>query len=76
MQAFCMIYRKSKTLYAIKARRIHGSLIFLGANQDAITEAAKIGIDAKDTLNFEASGDGIRTAYSDMSLSISTYRKK
>ncbi|WP_340107038.1 hypothetical protein [Rhodohalobacter sp. 8-1] len=50
--------------------------IFLGANQDAFAEAAKIGIDSKDTLNFASTGDGIRTAYNEMSDSISTYRNK
>ena len=50
--------------------------IFLGANQDAFAEAAKIGIDSKDTLNFAPTYEGIRLAYSDMSESISTYRKK
>ena len=50
--------------------------IFLGANQDAFSEAAKIGIDSKDTINFAASSDGIRTAYSNMSDSVRAYRKK
>ncbi|REL37882.1 VWA domain-containing protein [Rhodohalobacter sp. SW132] len=50
--------------------------IFLGANQDSFAEAAKIGIESKDTINFAATDDGIRTAYSEMSNSITTYRKK
>jgi len=50
--------------------------IFLGANQDAFAEAAKIGIDSKDTINFAATNDGIRTAYSNMSDSVRAYRKK
>lgn len=50
--------------------------IFLGANQDSFAEAAKIGIDSKDTHNFTATNDGVRTAYSEMSESITTYRKK
>ncbi|HKL16686.1 MAG TPA: hypothetical protein VJ915_13670 [Balneolaceae bacterium] len=50
--------------------------IFLGANQDAFSEAQKIGIDSDDTFDFAATDDGIRTAYSDMSDSISTNRKK
>jgi len=50
--------------------------IFLGANQDAFAEASKIGIDRKDTLNFEATGEGIRSAYSEMSSSIGNYRNK
>ena len=50
--------------------------IFLGANQDAFAEAAKIGIDSKDTINFAASSDGIRTAYSNMSDSVRAYRKE
>jgi len=50
--------------------------IFLGANQDAFAEAAKIGIDSKDTINFAATNDGIRTAYTNMSDSVRAYRKK
>lgn len=50
--------------------------IFLGANQDSFAEAAKIGIDSKDTFDFAATNEGIKTAYSEMSDSISTYRKK
>ncbi len=50
--------------------------IFLGANQDSFSEAAKLGIDSKDTFDFASTGDGIRTAYSEMSESITTYRKR
>ena len=50
--------------------------IFLGANQDAFAEAQKNGIDSDDTFDFAATNEGIRTAYSDMSDSISNYRKK
>ncbi len=40
--------------------------IFLGANQDAFAEAAKIGIDAKYTANFVGSAKGIHEGYKRM----------
>ena len=50
--------------------------IFLGANQDAFAEAAKIGIDTKDAFNFAATGKGVRAAYAQMSDSVTRYRKR
>jgi ADP-heptose:LPS heptosyltransferase len=50
--------------------------IFLGANQDAFAEAAKIGIDAKDSFNFAATEKGVRSAYTNMSASVAQYRTK
>jgi uncharacterized protein YegL len=67
---------KIKDMIRHQKEKYSWEFIFLGANQDAFAEAAKIGIDSKDTLNFAATDDGIRSAYSDMSNSISTYRKK
>lgn len=49
--------------------------IFLAANQNAIKEGAALGIKASDSYNFAPTSSGIRTAYSDMSRSIGSYRK-
>ena len=49
--------------------------IFLGANQDAFAEAARIGIDVKDTFNFQATSEGTQIAYRNMSNTVSGYRK-
>ena len=48
--------------------------IYLGANQDAFAEAAKFGIDSKDTANFAATGKGVRNAYTSMSDTVAQYR--
>ena len=48
--------------------------IYLGANQDAFAEAAKFGIDSKDTANFAATGKGVRNAYNSMSDTVAQYR--
>ena len=48
--------------------------IFLGANQDAFAEAAKIGINSIDTYSFQSTGKGVRTAYNTLSQSVTSYR--
>ena len=50
------------------------SFLFLAANQDAIAEAAKVGIDAQQSLNFAATGAGIRAASLAMSDAVSSFR--
>lgn len=50
--------------------------IFLGANQDAFAEAAKMGIDREDSFNFHVSKEGIKKAYDDMHETVSKYRKR
>jgi len=67
---------KIKKMINHQKEKYSWEFIFLGANQDSFAEAAKIGIDSKDTINFAASSDGIRTAYSNMSDSVRAYRKK
>ena len=50
------------------------SFLFLAANQDAILEAAKVGIGAQQSLNFAATGAGIRAASLSMSDAVSSFR--
>jgi len=50
--------------------------IFLGANQDAFAEAAKMGIDREDSFNFHVSKEGIKQAYDDMHETVTKYRKR
>jgi len=51
--------------------------IYLGANQDAFAEAAKLGIAAKDSFNYMATGIGIRHAFSaNMGAQVASYRTK
>ncbi|PWN06477.1 vWA domain-containing protein [Rhodohalobacter mucosus] len=71
-------YHLSKIKKMIKHQKEKYSweFIFLGANQDAFSEAYKIGIDNKDAFNFAATDEGVRSAYNDMSIRVSDYRKK
>jgi len=50
--------------------------IFLGANQDAFAEAAKMGIDREDSFNFHVSKEGIKQAYDDMHETVTKYRNR
>jgi Mg-chelatase subunit ChlD len=50
------------------------SFLFLAANQDAIAEAATIGIDAQRSLTFPATGVGIRAASLAMSDAVASFR--
>jgi len=49
--------------------------IFLAANQDAIKEGAKLGVDCKDAYNFVANSVGTQDAFTQMSESVTNYRK-
>ena len=52
----------------------HWSFLFLAANQDAIAEGASVGIGAQQSLNFSATGAGIRAASRRMSRAVSSLR--
>lgn len=48
--------------------------IYLAANQDAISEAKKISIQAPNAMNFQASSSGIRNAFQQVSYNLRTRR--
>ena len=50
------------------------SFLFLAANQDAIAEGARVGIAAQQSLNFAATGAGVRAASRSMSDAVSSLR--
>jgi hypothetical protein len=50
------------------------AFLFLAANQDAIAEAATVGIGAQQSMNFAATGAGMRAASSAMSDAVSAFR--
>ncbi len=52
----------------------HWEFIFLGANQDAYMAGGQMGIDRKDTMTFQATGQGVRDAYAYASTSAVAYR--
>jgi len=49
--------------------------LFLAANQDAIKEAAHIGIQSRNAMNFMASASGVSNAYDICSAGVSKYRR-
>ena len=65
---------KIKEMIQHQKEKYQWEFIFLGANQDAFAEAAKIGIDVKDTFNFAATSTGVRSAYSNMGSTVTSYR--
>lgn len=52
----------------------HWSFLFLAANQDAIAAAATVGIGAQQSMNFAATGAGVREASVAFSAAVSTFR--
>lgn len=48
--------------------------VFLGANQDAITSAAKLGISAANALTYGANSQGVGASFRSVSRNISSYR--
>lgn len=48
--------------------------VFLGANQDAIQEASKIGIFASQAMNYAPTGKGVQTAFASTSKSMRSFR--
>ena len=50
------------------------SFLFLAANQDAIATAATVGIGAQQSMNFAATGTGIRGASVALSARVSSLR--
>jgi len=48
--------------------------IYMGANQDAFHEGGAMGIPTHNTQGFMATGQGVRSAYSNMSTSFTSYR--
>lgn len=50
--------------------------IFLAANQDAFAEAAKLGIDQEDAVNFDATNQGVQNAYTNLNERVTNYRQR
>ena len=50
--------------------------VFLGANQDAIATASKLSMSSDDAVNFAATPEGTREAYSDMSARVNERRSR
>lgn len=54
----------------------HGwDFIFLGANQDAIAEAGRLGVKPQKAMNFAPDVSGTQDMFEDLSRNISEYRQ-
>ncbi len=67
---------KVKGMIEHQEKKYSWEVLFLGANQDAFAEAAKIGVKLNKTVAFAATGQGVRTAYQNMSNLSAQYRTK
>ena len=65
---------KIKEMITHQTEKYQWEFIFLGANQDAFEEAAKIGISLQNAVNYAATPIGVRNAYSDLSNRVSRSR--
>ncbi|MBF0101651.1 MAG: VWA domain-containing protein [Desulfobacterales bacterium] len=72
------VYNLSKIKQMIQHQKEKYSweFIFLAANQDAFSEAMKIGIDTKDAFDFSPTGTGVKEAYATMSSRVKMFRMK
>lgn len=67
-------YRKVKSMVE-KQKAKHGwEFLFLGANIDAVGEAARFGIDADHSVRFQCDSEGTRLNYEVLSETVANYR--
>ncbi len=70
-------FKREQILEMIKEKKekLKWEFIFLAANQDAIQAGMSMGIQAKDSFNFDATKKGVRSGYGVMSNCVSSYRR-
>lgn len=70
-------YTQDKIFSMIKNKREHATdnweFMFLGADQDAIAEANKLGINMRTTIKYAKNDDGIRSAYGSLAETVTTF---
>lgn len=59
---------------ADRGDQINWEFVFIGANQDAISEGGSMGIRAQSSITFDASGAGATLAFQSLSKGMSSYR--
>jgi uncharacterized protein YegL len=57
-----------------RGNEINWEFVFIGANQDAISEGGSMGISARSSITFDASGNGATAAFQSLAKSMSAYR--
>lgn len=70
----CYNKNKIKMMISEMEEKFKWNFIFLAANQDAVLTADGLGITAGNSVNFDATSDGINVAYKTMSRATSYYR--
>lgn len=69
-------WSRMQVMDSVKARISEGwDFTFLGANQDAIQEGGRLGVDAASSLTYDASPTGAREAFAAMSSSVGKKRR-
>jgi hypothetical protein len=69
-------WSRMQVMDSVKARIAEGwDFTFLGANQDAIQEGGRLGVDADSSLTYEGSARGTAQAFSAMSTSMGRKRR-
>jgi len=68
-------FKKEHISKIIEAHEDEGwDFVFLGANQDAISEGGSIGVRASNSMTYGASSDGVEAMYASVSKSLTSYR--
>lgn len=67
-------YEKIKEMIERQKGKYGWEIIFLGANIDALSTAARVGISADRTANYHADGEGTRLNYEAVSNAVSELR--
>ena len=69
-------FKRSQIMEMIKRHEdeMDWDFVFIGANQDAIAEGSNMGVRATNSLNYAASGEGVRCMYSSLTSNMTSYR--
>ena len=68
-------FNKGHISKIIEAHEEEGwDFVFLGANQDAISEGGSMGVRASNSMTYGASDDGVESMYTNVSKGLTTYR--
>ena len=70
-------YTRQQVFELIKAQREAGwEFVFLAANQDAVSEGGRMGVDAADARKFAHTGEGVREAFRHSSARTAETRRR
>lgn len=67
-------FRQIQDMIKHQSESYNWQFVFLGANQDAIATASKIGVKASHAMSYAATGQGTQSAYAAMDDAVQSYR--